>query len=342
MDRRRLLAAVAVALAGSLVVVVAALAGRSSSRHAPSAQTAAPSPHLPPLVLDLPARYGVRASGAARIAALRRLGNPARDPLLALAITSAAIGANRRDEAAAALADATRRLGSGDARVAAARAILLYDPRNPQPADDALQAIAAERPEDPFPQFERGLVLFFAGRGGEAEQAFTAARALDPDSPYASRADDLLHRNMRSGYPFWLADEPLPAGTLAQLRRRALARPDDALAQLALANALQRDHRSQAEEAAQRAVAADPTNLDAQVAVAVLGFSKDDPAASVGALGNLVRTFPAAASPVFHIGVCLIWLENPAQARNEFEKAARLEPDSPVGRTAAAIVRRLR
>lgn len=343
MERRRLLAAVGIALVGTLVVLVAAVAGDRGSHAAAPPVTGHAIARVPPLLLDdLPARYA-RPAGSDRLAALRRLGDPARDPQLALALTSAAIDADHDGEARGYVALARARLGVGDPRIAVADALLRYDPQHPERAAEALQAIVSERPTDPFPLFERGLVLLYGGHTGDAQQVLTSVRKLAPDSRYGIAADNLLHPAQRPGYPFWLPDESLPTGTLASLERRAAASPDRPDLQLALALALQQTgRRSAALTAAQRAEAADPSSLEAHVAIAVLGFDKDNPAQSVGELGKLHESFPAAASPLFHMGLMLTWLEQPAQAKVEFAKAAQLEPRSPVGRTAALVLSRLK
>jgi tetratricopeptide (TPR) repeat protein len=343
MERRRVLAAVGIALVGTLVVIVAALAGDRGSHAAAPPVTARPIARVPPLLLDdLPARYALPASNG-RLAALRRLGDPARDPQLALALASAAIDADQPAAARSYAALARARLGVGDVRVAVADALLRFDPKHPERAADTLQAIAADRPKDPFPLFERGLVLLYGGHTADAQQVLTSVRQLAPDSRYGVAADNLLHPGERPGYPFWLPDQPLPTGTLASLERRAAAHPDRPDLQLAVAVLLQQaGRRTEALAAAQRAEAADPSSLEAHVAIAVLGFDKDNPARSVGALGKLHESFPAAASPLFHMGLMLTWIEQPAQAKIEFAKAARLEPRSPVGRTAALVLSRLK
>jgi Flp pilus assembly protein TadD len=84
-------------------------------------------------------------------------------------------------------------------------------------------------------------------------------------------------------------------------------------------------------------VARDPASVDAAVAVAVLGFDKDQPSQAFGALGNLTRSFPSAASPVFHLGVLLLWIGQPARAKAEFGKAASLDPQGRIGQVARRL-----
>ena len=64
-------------------------------------------------------------------------------------------------------------------------------------------------------------------------------------------------------------------GSLPQLRARAAAAPRSLRAQLDYAYSLQFGSRTRARLVAEQALALDASNIDAQVAVIVLGFDKD-------------------------------------------------------------------
>ena len=62
------------------------------------------------------------------------------------------------------------------------------------------------------------------------------------------------------------------------------------------------------------------------------------PATAVGALGALIKTNPQAASPVFHLGLLLLWIKRNALAEQEFAKAVKLDPNGRIGRVAKAFL----
>ena len=115
-------------------------------------------------------------------------------------------------------------------------------------------------------------------------------------------------------------------GSLVQLRARAASAPRSLPAQLDYAYGLQFDSRTRARLVAERALALDATNLDAQVAVIVLGFDKDVPAQSVGRLAQLMQSRAGAPSPRFHFGELLSWIGQEAKAK---ESTARPRPSTP-------------
>jgi tetratricopeptide (TPR) repeat protein len=322
MDRRRLLVVVAGAVVGALVVVAVAVAGRGGKGNA-TAQSVRPLRGLPPLLLRLPPALAPRVgeSAAARLARLRQSGDAGTNGVLALAVGAAELDVADARAAAKAFDQAGRTLGANDTRVQVARALLQYDATQPQPALAALDRVAVAHPGDALPRFERGVVLLYAGQDAAATTTLREVRARDPGGLYGGRADDLLHPGMLPGSPFWIAARPAPAGS-----------------PLAAAATLEgQGKRLAALAAAKRAVARDPASVDAAVAVAVLGFDKDQPSQAFGALGNLTRSFPTAASPIFHLGVLLLWIGQPARATTEFQKAEALDPNGRIGQVARRL-----
>jgi Flp pilus assembly protein TadD len=124
----------------------------------------------------------------------------------------------------------------------------------------------------------------------------------------------------------------------AQLRARAVAAPSSRPAQLDYAYSLQFQSRTRARVVAERALALDATNLDAQVAVIVLGFEKDQPAQAVGRLAQLMRSRPDAPSPRFHFGELLAWIGQQAEAEKQYRQASALDPKGLIGRFARSVL----
>ena len=262
-----------------------------------------------------------------------------RDRTPELAAVLAASSAKRFAEAARLLERAARTLGEGDLRVATIRASLAFRSR-PDSALNRLQTLAGDNRESAFVQLQLGLALLLANQGGDSAVALRDARDLDPDGYYGERADDALHLEIRAGYPLWISSSGLPARPLGELRAAAAVAPTSVAAQLAYAQLLQRTSRSQALVAAQTARGLEPKDVEAAVAVAVLGFDKDAPARSTGALGLLARAQPTSPTVQFHFGEVLSWLGQRAAANRRYRVAAKLDPDGQIGGLAAAVLRR--
>ena len=215
---------------------------------APRPRGPRPSPGQPPFVLDLGSRYHGRRDGeAAAGGAGRARATTARDGLLALAVASARIDARRRRRR-----PGGPERGRGEARLGRRARPGRAGAPVLRPAGDRGGRCSSCRtcqadPKDPFPRFEEGLVLLFAGPpAGRRGPKLRAARSAAPDSTYALRADNALHPGMRIGYPLWVPTHSLAQGSTAVLvgggpprarlaagpagagRRAAAARPADA------------------------------------------------------------------------------------------------------------------
>ena len=311
--------ALPVAVAGAFVVAIAvigALALRSPAPAAPP-RLSKPLAGAPPLVLDLPAK----PEGGEQ----------------ALAAVVADLGAGRRSQAATALNRARDLLGAGDLRVQVAGAILRYRPGEENTAIGVLRALVSNDDRAPVPALHLGLALLWSGHRAEAMAELEETRTLDPDGLYGRTAYDVLHPSYRKGEPLWVSSQPI-SGTPARLRSQAVAHPHSQRAQLAYAYALQFSSRTRAHLIAERALALDASSIDAQVAVIVLGFDKDDPAQAVGRLGQLLRTSPGEPSPRFHFGELLSWIGQDAQAEKEYQQAAQLDPNGLIGRVARSVL----
>lgn len=316
-DRKR---AVPVAAAGALVVAVALIGALALRSPAPAAapRSSTPLKGAPPLVLDLPERP---RGGEAALAAL-----------------SADIGAGRRTQAEIALRRARALLGAGDMRVQVAGALLRYRPGEVDTAIGVLRALVSDDDRAPVPALHLGLALLWAGQRAEAIAELQETRSLDPDGLYGRTADNVLHPSYRKNYPLWVRSR-LVQGSLAQVRARATAAPRSLPAQLDYAYALQFDSRTRARLVAEKALALDASNIDAQVAVIVLGFDKDVPAQAVGQLAQLMQSRAGEPSPRFHFGELLAWIGQNAKAKQEYKQASALDPKGLIGRFARSVLK---
>ena len=306
---RTALVVAALAVLTAIVVAVGAVLTTDERPARAAAAEAEPQPGEPPLALDL----GLRSDAEAE----------------ALAGALEAYEAGRLDEAARVFA----RYDSLEAKLGAAFAAW------PGSAD-RVEQLAALYPRSSLAQLHLGLARFWAGRPG-AVDAWREARDVEPDTPYAVRASDLLHPTyvpalpvlvIEATAPAAVADLP-PAEQLDALRRRAEGGELDD--RLLYGIALQRLGRP----VSARAVYADaarafPDEPEALVADAVGRFTKERPEAAFSRLGPLARRFPQAATVRFHLGLLLLWGKEVEDARRQLRLAIRAEPGSFIARRA--------
>lgn len=267
------------------------------------------------------------------------------------------------DSEAQALRAAERAYDGG--RVEAARAqfetILRSDPASveaavgaaiaswPDGTLDELRRLAGVHPGSALVHLHLGLALYAAGEQAEATAEWRRAAQVEPDSPSAVRAGDLLHPEMAPGLPSFFTDlkPPKDLATLtAQKQLDELERnaKDGGGADewLLYGAALQRVGRPvSAREAFDRALELAPERLDAQVAAAVGRFDKANPSAAFSRLGPLARDHPDAAVVRFHLGVLLLWIKDVEDARIQLERAAATLPESLYRREAKSLLSRL-
>ena len=233
---------------------------------------------------------------------------------------------------------AQRELPTGDVRIAVARASEGYA------RDGAMATLAALRalPHDQaVVSLHLGLAEIWAGQRASGWAELKRTRALDPYGFYGSIADDTLHTEQLRGYPLYIAPPGLPPGTATQLRALAVRQPGRADVWLALAYQLQvSDHRA-ALAAARRALELDPTGVSPRVAVAVLGYSKDNPAASFGVLGPLSQQASDTSEIRFHLGMLLYWLKQNTDAEAQWRQVEQDSPNSVYGSVAASLMAKL-
>lgn len=310
-SRTRLHAVVAVLAALAAVIAVGAAVLPGDEPGPPAAGPApAPRAEAPPLALDL----GVRDDAEARD--LRR-----------------AVTLYERGQEAEALALFSRH-SSLEARVGAAFA------RWPDGTADRLQQLAGLYPRSALVQLHLGIARFWARLPG-AEQAWREAADVEPDTPYAVAAGDLLHPELARGLPLFLPSFEAPADVRAlppaqQLAAlEAAAAGGGARAKLLYGVALQRLGRPRsAERMFADAARLAPGDAEAQVAAAVGRFTKDAPSVAFAQLGPLARRFPGEPTVRFHLGVLLLWTGRVEEAKRQLRLAAQARPGDPHAREA--------
>ena len=307
--RTVLVVAALAALAG--VVVAGAAVLSAEEEPAPAAAEATPQPRqgLPPLALSFGLRDDAEAADLRRAVAL--------------------YDAGKASQAAAIFA----RYDSLEAKLGAAFAAW-------PGSEDRIEQLGALYPRSALVQLHLGLARLWAGMGG-ALTAWREARDVEPDTPYAVRADDFIHaREFAPGRPTFTPsfsyrlEGETPAEQLAALRADRSLR-----GRLLLGVQLQRLERPvSAQRAFAEALALAPNDVDALVADAVGRYDKSNPAASFSRLGPLSRRFPKAATVRFHLGLLLLWQKDVDEAKRQLELARAAEPESRIAAEATRFL----
>ena len=165
---------------------------------------------------------------------------------------------------------------------------------------DRMNRLAGLHAQDAVVQLNLGVALFWSGLPG-ARDAWRAAAASEPDSPYAVVAGNLLHPGYAKGLPIFVTTAPLPSELESltppqqlDLLRRGARRTVDG--KLLYGVALQRlGMQRSAERVFAQAAREEPGDAEAQVAAAVGRFDKARPADAFSRLGPLTRRFPDKA-----------------------------------------------
>src|SRR5262245_24209261 len=191
-----------------------------------------------------------------------------------------------------------------------------------------LRTLVRENPSSSFVRLNLGLALFWQRADAGAVAAWRQAKRLEPDTPSAVKAGDLLHPNSPPGLPhfqpsFTRAATDVQRRLLRGVRLQQSGRPVSAEREFAAAAALA------------------PDDPEPQVAAAVGLFDKDDPSKAFSRLGPLARRYPHSQSVRFHLGLLSIWIGAFEQARRELALAVSRDPDSAFGREAKALLKRL-
>jgi tetratricopeptide (TPR) repeat protein len=200
-----------------------------------------------------------------------------------------------------------------------------------------LQDLVVAHPHSAFVHLHLGLARYWARDDAEALAQWRAAKRVDPDTPSAIRADDLLHPESPRGLPQFFPTFALRGKTIGALA--AAARRPDARAKLAYGVALQRLERPvSAERQFAAAAALAPNDPEAQVAAAVGRFDKDRPALAFSRLGPLTRDFPRSQTVRFHLGLLAIWIRDFADAKRQLRLAVEAGPKTRFAREARTLL----
>jgi tetratricopeptide (TPR) repeat protein len=307
---------VVAALAVGAALVVAGAAVWSAEEVAPDTTAVAepkPRPGFPPLALSLGLREDTEARELREAAALYESG--------------------KREEAARIFA----RHDSLEAKLGTAFSAW------PETVD-RIEQLGALYPRSALVQVHVGLARFWAGVGGAAT-AWREARDVEPDTPYAVRADDFLHAGQFApGRPTFTPSFTyrIEGETLAE-QLDTVAADRSLRGRLLLGVLLQRLERPiSASRAFAEALALRPNDVDALVADAVGRYDKSNPSAAFSRLGPLTTRFPDAASPRFHLGVMLLWQKDVEEAERQLELARKAEPGSRIAAEANRFLNAIR
>ena len=301
--RVTLVVAALAALAAALVAGATLLSAEEVPRPDDVTGPAQPRPGRPTLVLDL----GVRADAEARD--LRR---------------AAVLYEGGRDR------EAGRLFARHDSLEAKLGSAFVAWPESLS----RIEQVGALYPRSALAQLHLGLARYWAGEGG-AITAWREARDVEPDTPYAVFANDLLHPEFAPGIPILVSAAAFPPGLeerspveqLAELRKRAAAGSLDA--QLLYGTALQRLGRTiSARRVFDLAARMYPDEAEALVAAAIGRYAKERPVEAFSRLGPLTRRFRQAATVRFHLGLLLLWQRDVKAARRQLRLAVAAEPGS--------------
>lgn len=309
-----LVVAALAATAGVVVAGAAVLSAEDLGTPSTAATPAKPRPGAPPLVLELGLRDDPRAGALRRAAGLYRSG--------------------RRGQARAIFA----RDDSLEAKLGAAFSAW--------PGTlGRVEQLGALYPRSALVQLHVGLARFWAGERG-ALAAWREARDVEPDTPYAVRAGDLLHAEFAPGLPLFQPATPLgppfegtPARRQFELLRKAARVGSDGrtglVNRLYYGLVLQRLGRPVSARRVYAAAAkAYPDDVEALVADAVGRYSKESPVQAFSRLGPLSRRFPDAATVRFHLGLLLLWQGDVAPATKQLRQARSAQPGSRIAHEA--------
>jgi tetratricopeptide (TPR) repeat protein len=239
----------------------------------------------------------------------------------------------------AVLRAAERRLPAGDVRVSVGRLVNAYGTAG---AAATLRGLRGLDQSQPVVRLHEGLVQLWAGDCVAAEKTLQQVRSSDLYGYYGTVADNTLHTDQRPGLPIYIPPDGTPHGTVDQLRARLRKHPDDGPAWLGLAYTEEAaGNRRAALAAAKRARAVDPTAVSPRVAVAVIGYDKDDPTASFAVLGPLSAQATDPTEVLFHLGLLLYWRKQDTDAAAQWRQVVAESPTSIYGRIAAQLMRQI-
>ena len=233
---------------------------------------------------------------------------------------------------------ALRRLPADDVRRQVAAIMRRDDDASRRAA--SIAALQALPQDEPVVGMALGLAQLWAGNAAAAEATLKRVKLLDPYGYYGTNADNLLHLNEVPGYPPWLTTARPAGASVADLKARTQARPNDPAAWLALAAALEQRDRGGAIVAARKAFALDPSDVSARVAVTVLPFDKDQPGDALAGLMRVLQSTPGADAEVrVHVGLVFFWMKDDTDAAAQFRQVLADDPHGLYAQVAGVFSR---
>jgi tetratricopeptide (TPR) repeat protein len=200
--------------------------------------------------------------------------------------------------------------------------------RWPHGSLDAMKKLVAAHPSAAVAELHLGLVYYWSGRDDDAAASWQRAAKVDPDSPYAISALDLLHPDVAPGLPPIVYDaSSVPAAARTKLVEGA--------------NLWNRERPVSAKRDLDAAVALAPRDPTVLAAAAVAQFSPAQPFRPFPHLGPLTGTYPKAAVVRFHLGVLLLWTRQVKKGETQLRLAIAIAPGSVYAATAKEILRAL-
>jgi tetratricopeptide (TPR) repeat protein len=198
-------------------------------------------------------------------------------------------------------------------------------------------------------RLNRGIVLATLGEEAKARGEFRAATRVQPDTPYAVKADDVLHPRFAPGRPIFVPTAPFPKRLdglsppeqFAVVEREGKAPDASVDAVLRYGVALQRLGRPLSARREFERAARERRDAETLTASALARFDKERPADAFSRLGPLTRRYPAAQTVRFHLGLALLWLGDVPDAKRQLRRAYREGPETRLGREAKRFLDRL-
>jgi len=260
-------------------------------------------------------------------------------PPLALELPGSALPARAQQSNDDVLRAAEQRLPAGDVRISVGRLINAYSRAG---AAATLRGLQRLDQSQPVVRLHEGLVQLWAGDCTAAERTLERLRTADLYGYYGTVADNTLHTDQLPGLPVYIPPDGTPHGTVGQLRARVRKQPDDGPSWLGLAYAEEAaGNRRAALAAAKQARAVDPTAVSPRVAVAVIGYDKNDPTASFAVLGPLTAQASDPTEVLFHLGLLLYWRKQDTDAVAQWRQVVSESPGSIYGKIAAQLMRQI-
>lgn len=200
--------------------------------------------------------------------------------------------------------------------------------RWPHGSLDAMKKLVAANPRSALAELHLGLAYYWSGRDADAASSWKQAAAVEPDTPYAISALDLLHPNVAPNLPPLVADvASVPRAARAGLERG-----------IVLWN---REHPVSARRALDAALALAPRDPVVQTAAAVALFSPAHPLLPFPKLGPLTGRYPKAAVVRLHLGLLLLWTKQVKKGETQLRLAVSEAPRSIYAKTAKQILQAL-